>query len=251
MQYKWIITVIIILALGGGWHYRHNLNLWWQQQQLPPAVYRQTGNGLNNVEVQANLELAEQAEPDNLPLQINLAVPFMVQAPQANWSLPYQEACEEAALIMAHYYKLKKELDPVLADQEIQKLVDWQNIHRDDYKDTTIAETAAIAEEYWGDKAKIINHPTIDMIKQELAHGYPVIAPFYGRALGNQYYSGDGPLYHMLVIKGYFDDKFITNDPGTKRGADYVYDADIIMRAMHDWNGGQVETGQAVIFVLK
>ena len=38
---------------------------------------------------------------DDLPEEINLPVPFTPQAPHANWELPYQEACEEAAVLMS------------------------------------------------------------------------------------------------------------------------------------------------------
>jgi hypothetical protein len=31
-------------------------------------------------------------------------------------------------------------------------------------------------------------------------------------------------------------DKFITNDPGTKRGEDFIYTADNLMLSIADWN---------------
>ena len=42
----------------------------------------------------------------------------------------------------------------------------------------------------------------------------------------------------MLVIIG-FDDKtgeFITNDPGTKRGAEFRYKYKILLNAIHNWD---------------
>jgi len=188
---------------------------------------------------------------EEIPAEYNLAVPFMVQAPNANWDMPYQEACEEAVMIMLHYYLQNNELNNDKADEEILKLVEWQNEHYGDYKDTTILETANIMKEYWGYDVQTIDNPSIDMIKEQIAMGRPVLASFYGRGLNNPYYSGEGPLYHMMVIKGYIDNKFITNDPGTKHGQDYMYDYDTIMLNMHDWNDGDVQYGQARIFVVR
>jgi hypothetical protein len=47
----------------------------------------------------------------------------------------------------------------------------------------------------------------------------------------------------MLVIKGYDEtqDQFITNDPGTKRGADYRYKTDILISALRDYPTGKHE----------
>src|SRR5690554_5866511 len=46
--------------------------------------------------------------PKEVPAEINLAVPFTSQAPTANWDMPFQEACEEAAALMVHYYLTKQ-----------------------------------------------------------------------------------------------------------------------------------------------
>jgi len=55
--------------------------------------------------------------------------------------------------------------------------------------------------------------------------------------LGNPYFSGEGPWYHMLVITWYDHRGFITNDPGTKRGEGYHYDEATLINAIHDWTG--------------
>ncbi|MFW0862013.1 MAG: C39 family peptidase [Candidatus Komeilibacteria bacterium] len=188
---------------------------------------------------------------DDIPLEYNLDVPFISQAPYANWDLPYQEACEEAAIIMVHYYLENKEINIELADKEILDLVLWQENNLGDYKDTTVDETVNIVKDYWGYDFEVIPNPSVEVIKKYIANGHPVVAPFYGKVLSNPYYSGDGPLYHMMVIKGYTQDKFITNDPGTKRGEDYMYDYDILMSAMHDWNNGDVENGLPIAFIIK
>jgi len=34
-----------------------------------------------------------------LPVKVYLAVPFLCQAPYGNWQQPWQDACEEAAIM--------------------------------------------------------------------------------------------------------------------------------------------------------
>ena len=187
-------------------------------------------------------DLAESAAlveelPVDLPTQMTLEVPFTSQAPYGNWDLPYQEACEETAALIAHYFYEKKNFDAATADREILAVVDFQEEHYGFYKDTTAEETARFMRDLWGYKVRV-EEPTVGAIKQEIAAGRPVIIPAAGRKLGNPFFSGEGPLYHMLVITGYTDDgRFITNDPGTRRGEDYIYDEDVLLAAIHDWMG--------------
>ncbi len=57
----------------------------------------------------------------------------------------------------------------------------------------------------------------------------------------------------MIVIIGYDEENFITNDPGTVRGEEYAYNQDLIMDAIHDWNGGKqtILSGQKALLVVK
>ena len=195
--------------------------------------------------------LGAATENKPLPAEINLKVPFTPQAPHANWELPYGEACEEASALMVHYYFEKKTFTKESADKEIKKLVDFQNKKYGFYKDSTADETARFIKDYLKYKKVRVIPASIDAIKQELAAGRPVIIPVAGRLLGNPNFRRPGPLYHMLVVKGYTKDgKFITNDPGTRNGANYVYDQKVLMNAIHDWNGGYVNNGKKVIIVV-
>ena len=239
---KVIYSLILLVLIGTLFSNRVKLKNVYIKKTLEPVPM-----AININEVKLEMVKSD----DVLPAEYNLDVPFMVQAPNESWDLPYQEACEEAVIIMAHYYLNGEELDIESADREILDLVNWQEEYLGYYKDTTVAETVYIIRKYWGHKVEVINNPTVDIIKRQIASGSIVVAPFYGKALGNPYYSGDGPLYHMMVLKGYTDSKFITNDPGTKRGENYMYDYDVIMSAMHDWNDGDVENGKAVIFIVK
>ena len=189
-----------------------------------------------------------------LPASVNLAVPFTPQAPHANWELPYQEACEEASVFMVQAYydgKLHGAIEAEVADEGILKLVEFQNVLFGDYKDTTAEQTATFAEQFYlFPSVEVVENPTVEDIKEHLADGRPVIVPAAGRQLGNPYFTAPGPLYHMLVIRGYTVDGFITNDPGTRQGEEYVYQFETIMNSMHDWNGGDVENGGKRIIIV-
>ena len=87
-------------------------------------------------------------------------------------------------------------------------------------------------------------------MKEELSKGHIIIAPFAGRQLGNPFYSNEGPLYHMMVIKGYDEKHFITNDVGTKRGQIFIYPYKTIMPAMHEWNDTDMNLGAKKVIVM-
>jgi len=191
---------------------------------------------------------------DNIPIEFNLAVPFTSQAPFANWDEVHEETCEEASLYMVYlYYQGEPEgqVDASTADTELLRIVDFENELFGFYKDTTAEQTAILAEQMYGyTRTEILKNPTAEDIKRHVAAGRPVIVPAAGRMLRNPNFSGEGPIYHMFVIRGYTATSFIANDPGTRRGENYVYDIDTIMSAIHDWNDGDVYNGAKVVLVV-
>jgi hypothetical protein len=207
-------------------------------------------------EIQPTPEPQPSPEPEGSSRlsEMNLAVPFTSQAPNGDWGEPYQEACEEASIYMVHQFyegEPAGQIDPQVADEGIWEIVNFENALFGFYKDTTAAQTAVLAEQMYGyGRVDVISDPTVEDIKTHVAAGRPVIIPAAGRELGNPFFTSPGPLYHMLVVKGYTETQFITNDPGTRRGASYVYDFDTIMNAMHDWNDGDVENGAKAAIVI-
>lgn len=182
---------------------------------------------------------------------IVLPVPFTVQAPHANWDLPYQEACEEASMIMVVDYVTGRSglrLSPDEADKRILELVAWEGEHGYPI-DVTAEQVVSILSQRFGIVAQVIPFDAT-RLRAELAAKRPVILPAAGRSLGNPYFHQPGPLYHMLVVKGYDGNEFITNDPGTRRGESFRYNESTFLRAVHDWNGGEVEKGEQVMIVV-
>lgn len=188
----------------------------------------------------------------SLPNEINHNVPFTPQAPLGDWSLPYQEACEEASLTMAAHFLLNKgQFTPQSANTEILDLVNF--VEKEGYPiDITAAETVDVARRYFGESlyVELSDEITISNIKNILAGGGLVIMPFAGRQLPNPHFSSPGPLYHMLVVKGYNESSFITNDPGTRFGSNFKYSYEALLSANHDWNNGDVEKGKKVMIII-
>ncbi|MCX6785161.1 MAG: C39 family peptidase [Candidatus Komeilibacteria bacterium] len=275
----------IILSLGGlavialiiGYSQRQNLKNWYYQANQPklpasqnfdnfvnvPALPSSTFNPQTSASYSPSLILPKAAtsaiqlkltnQKTSLPDQINLNIPFASQAPFANWDLPYQETCEEAASLMVHYYFAKKSFTgPGQINDELLKMIDWETKFFGDYKDTTAAQTAELLKKYFNySTVQLITNPTIDQIKNYLKKGLPVLAPTYGKDLPNPNFRAGGPLYHMLVIKGYTPTTFITNDPGTRKGADFQYLYQDLLNALHDWNNGDVVNGQKVVIIIQ
>ncbi len=191
-----------------------------------------------------------------VPDKILLPVPFSSQAPFGVWDEVHEEACEEMSLIMVKYYLDKKDLTPQVAEEEIQKMKDYQLEKNGHFIDSDMKELSEIARDYFDLKDVTVKYDLIkeDIIKS-LIQGYPVIVPTAGRMLGNPNFSGLGPLYHNLVIIGFEGDEFITNDPGTRRGEKYRYKIDTIMDAIHDYTGNKNEIKKgakaALFFVEK
>lgn len=185
--------------------------------------------------------------------EINLDISFTSQAPHQNWSEPYQNFCEEASVLMAiSYIKGEDISEPNLADAKMLAIKSFEEKRFGYHTDTNVAETAIIIKEFYKyPNVVVLKNPSIYDVKKVLSEGKAVIVPVAGRELNNPYFTPPGPLYHMLVIKGYTKDgKFITNDPGTRRGADFIYSPEVLFNAIHDWNGGDVKNGAKVIIVV-
>lgn len=180
--------------------------------------------------------------------------PFQPQAPFANWDQLHDEACEEMALILAYYYVKSKSINQNIAEDQLQKMVNWEVENWGSHRDLTIKETGNLSKGFYNfSDFEIKNNITIDDIKREISKGHPVIVPTAGRLLGNPYFQSPGPVYHMVVIIGYDDKTIIVQDVGTKRGDHYKYSETVLYNAIHDWTGDAdtIGTGQKTMLVFE
>ncbi len=149
------------------------------------------------------------------------------------------------------FYKGAKSVDPQFADDEYLKITTLEDSLGYGLS-MTAEQTVDIIQKYSDYSARVIENPTVDQLKELLVKGEPIIIPAAGRKLGNPFFTGIGPLYHMLVIRGYTKDgKFITNDPGTRHGENYTYDASVLMNAIGDWNNGDPEHGAKRVVIIE
>jgi len=171
-------------------------------------------------------------------------VDFLTQSPLAEWDDPrQQDACEEASVLMAINWAMN---NPALTKQEarneILKMSYFQEENYGVYKDTSIQDTFdwIVKGYYKYQNAWLQTNVTVDDIIDELYRGHLVIIPTNGQALGNPNFVGDGPPTHMILITGYDPkkEKFITNDPGTRNGYNFVYKKKVIQQSIRDYGTG-------------
>jgi hypothetical protein len=180
--------------------------------------------------------------PEPIVAEVNLPVPFQMQAPYSNWDMPYQEMCEEAALVLAYKYFANEPLDKDIMDAELTKAREWEIANFGLFTDTTLEEMKQLAEEHFGLEVTISEEVSTELIKDQLRQGYLVLVPTAGRELGNPFYKQPGPLYHVLVIRGFNETEFITNDVGIGKGEEYKFKYQTVLQANHDLpiSGGKI-----------
>lgn len=216
---------------------------------------------VDNIDVAVNNQDSQEQSVDVLaekPNQFNLDIEFHSQAPFGDWGEPYQEACEEASLLLAYHYVKGISVTREDFDVKLQEMVDWQLQRFGKYEDTSLEEVAIIAQEYLGHSSfEIVDNPTVQQLKDYLTLGYPIVVPMSGQDLPNPFFSNEGPVFHALVIRGYEEGGFITNDVGTQHGENFFYPEDVFMDAIHDWDDSMqktrddMRTGAKRVMVIK
>ncbi|MDD3006731.1 MAG: C39 family peptidase [Candidatus Pacebacteria bacterium] len=190
-----------------------------------------------------SLPIEESAEEMSLPPTATIVnVPFTSQAPFGDWADPRQQhGCEEASLLMAHYWMQAKKLTKETALLEIFAMSEYEEANYGGAHDLSLEDTLKFYREYYGYKKSFTKYDiSAQDIKREIAQGNPVITPMDGRKLGNPQYTAPGPELHELIVIGYDDGtgEFITNDPGTRFGEGYRYDYEIFMDSIRDYKTG-------------
>lgn len=206
-----------------------------------------------NINGKVDGEVVDVELAASLPQEFNLGVPFVLQAPTANWDAVHNETCEEAAVLTVHYYHSKvKSFTAAQVETQFSKMIAYENKTFGDFKDTTAAQTAKMIKDlYKYKRVDVLPMKSINDAKPHVLAGRPVIIPTSGKLLKNPNFKNGGPLYHMLTIRGWLKDgRIITNDPGTRKGNGYVYNPSTLWNAIHDWNGGNVTSGKKVMIVV-
>lgn len=192
-----------------------------------------------------------EASP-KVPSEYNIKVPFTSQAPLFVWDALHEDACEEASLIMLWHWRNGQSFSSrESADQEIKEIISYES-------DTgfgpsiTLGQLKKIGEVKLGFNGLVVsNISSPDDIKEIISTGSPVIVGAAGKILPNPNFRNGGPNYHMLLIKGYDENGFVTNDPGTRKGENYYYKNNELFDAIHDWDSANISIGAKNIMYYK
>lgn len=217
-------------------------------------IMRELGRGVTDLDL-ANIPMGVIGEPiaffkihekvliDN--------VPFISQAPFGDWAdSRQQDGCEEASALMAVKWAREQSLTKDEALKEIIDISDFLLKKYGEYRDTSSQNTLDwIFKDYFQyDNVILVQDITVNDIIEELAKGNLVITAMNGQIMNNPNYRSPGPPRHMIVIRGYdpATKELITNDPGTRNGELYRYDATLLYSAIQDYPTGYHEIIQTI-----
>ena len=178
------------------------------------------------------------------PATIDQAVPFTSQAPLGEWKdQRQQDGCEEAVAAMAMAW-VGKEKNITKDNWRLRILIlsNFEKKKYGEYRDVSSRDIVAWLFNDYFNYQKVSLKPVKDVsdIIKELEAGHLVLLPMDGQKLKNPYFSPPGPERHMIMVRGYdyAKDQFITNDPGTRRGAAYHYSSATIFQAIRAYETG-------------
>lgn len=178
--------------------------------------------------------------------KILLDVPFTPQSPFGDWAdQRQQDGCEEASSLMAIKWARDESLTYEEALDEILVASDYSLRKYGEYRDIAVPDIVEwIIKDYFNyQNVTFKTDISIEDIVDELSKGNVVITPMNGQLLGNPYYTAPGPERHMILIRGYDEERkvFITNDPGTRRGEGFEYDEEMLFNAIRSYPTGYHE----------
>ena len=243
---------ILILVISSLYFFKNNKKI--------PKIEQKINDTVNKIE-----DIRETIAPkptkilsSGYPDKHLIKTVFVPQAPEKDWDQPWQDACEESALLtIDYYYKNITSVDPQTIKSDLLKMFDFE-AQQSFTHDVNIDQMAFIAKKYLDYKTKIIENPTVDGIKNYIAQDIPVIVPANGKTLykENKHFKEGGPYYHNLVVLGYDDNqqKFIVHDVGTQFGAYFKYSYSLLMESIHDFpksnNKLDINSGDKKVLIL-
>ncbi|PLX26551.1 hypothetical protein C0583_07040 [Candidatus Parcubacteria bacterium] len=231
---------------GESWYVNPNDNLRYYLGRPEDAfeIMKTLGLGVKNDDLQeigegdiSNIKIIESVDHD---------VPFVTQAPFGDWSdQRQQDGCEEVSVLMSVYWARDMELSKEKALEEIIAISDFELEKYGEYRDISMTDVVDwIFDDYFDfQNVEFKKNVSADDMIFELIEGHVLVVAVDGQILENPYFTPPGPPRHMLVVKGYDanTDEFITNDPGTRHGANYRYKKDILYSALMDYPTGYHE----------
>lgn len=198
-----------------------------------------------------------QIMSDGLPDHHLIKTTFVPQAPEKNWDQPWQDACEEAALLTVNYYYLSQKPGTSQVVSDLRSILNYESDNNLSH-DVNLAQLATISSALFNFKSQIVPNPDVQTLKTILVSNTPIIVPANGKTLfkENKHFKSGGPWYHYLVILGYDQTKqqFIVHDVGTQFGSYFRYSYQTLLDSIHDFpDSGQkedIDSGEKKVLVL-
>lgn len=212
-------------------------------------LMRNLGLGIKNDQLLhiPTAKISDKVVPDEIEQSFLIEnVPFTIQAPFSNWQdKRQQDGCEESSALMTIKWAREESLSKTEAVSSILSASDYLLEKYGEYRDISSTDTVDwIFKDFFKyNKVAIKYNIQVEDIIYELSQGNLVITPMNGQIMNNPYFTPPGPPRHMIVIRGYDKEKniFITNDPGTRHGENYEYDAKVLFEAIRDYPTGYHE----------
>lgn len=208
-------------------------------------IMRNLGIGINNEDLSyiPTGDLNKVKKNEEVGRYIIPGVSFSPQAPFANWADDrQQDGCEEASALMAVYWALDKKLTRQETLDKIIESAQFLEEKYGEYRDISAEDTVDwIFKDFLEyDKVALKRNISKREIIYEIKKGNLVVTPMNGQTLGNIYYTPPGPERHMMLIRGYDENKqtFITNDPGVGNGEFFEYNEDVFYNSIRDYPTG-------------
>lgn len=256
-----VFVFVVLLGLGGLVYAFHDrISIWvestyqdyLQSSEQSTVLTRWQNNGNDNTNNSNRTSSGSILLNKKIPEKYNLDMEFHSQAPLGVWDPDHEEFCEESSVLMAINYFENRKMTNADFDAELYKMKNGEESVLDGtWESTTVSELKQFIESYFPDyRVEILENITQEHIRQYVAANIPVLLPMSGRTIGNPFYTAPGPVYHVLVIKGYTPTHFITNDVGTKRGKDFFYKTATIMNNIHDYDPENILNGDKRGFVI-
>ncbi len=245
MTQIYILGFLVLVMAGEGYLYYKSVR--YEKETVPIEVDSadirtedifpvwEDADKADQSDVTADGEADDAGQTQSFPTELNLKAVFYSQAPYANWDLPWQEACEEASVLLVANEYFGHNWSREQFNEEILKLVEWQKDRFGDYIHTSVDQTAEILGDYLGLETVIHENPSFEDVQRVINDGHFIIMTFAGKQLYNPNFKNGGPMYHAVLVKGYKEGKIITHDVGTKNGENYVYTWEVISNALHDY----------------
>lgn len=231
-----ILSVGVLIA--GSW-------FWLKKEDVTslPENFKNAPLVVPKEEVVEVVSLTPVTPPKPVIRDVEHLVPFSSQAPTGDWSQSaFQDGCEEASALMVHLAITGKTLTVEEARLKLLDMAEFQTKKIGHGVDTDVSDTYEyLLKQYFEIPDSEVKYDfTLEDLRMAVMEGL-VIVSTNGRALRNPNFTPPGPLQHMLVIIGYdLETKaFITNDPGTRKGAGYRYPEQVLYDAIREYPTGK------------